>query len=95
MPLLSTILGFSAFGFGARCFQLGLQHRPIFEAPVGHVVSAVAFGGLGYGAFYAEQKQNALLAEKKSKLLEIRQREQAEWQATKEERSGSHQVHTV
>jgi hypothetical protein len=30
MSLLANILGFSAFGFGARCFQLGLQKRNIF-----------------------------------------------------------------
>ncbi|WVQ95361.1 hypothetical protein IAU59_002458 [Kwoniella sp. CBS 9459] len=84
MTLISTILGFSAFGFGARCFQLGLQHRPVFDAPVGHLYSVLAFGGLGYGAFYAEQKQSALLAEKKKALLEIRQKEQLEWDAKKQ-----------
>lgn len=31
MSLLTSILGFSAFGFGARCLQLGIQKRPIFE----------------------------------------------------------------
>lgn len=31
MSLLASILGFSAFGFGARCLQLGLQKRPIFD----------------------------------------------------------------
>jgi hypothetical protein len=31
MSLLANILGFSAFGFGARVFQLGLQKRPIFS----------------------------------------------------------------
>lgn len=39
MPLLANILGFSAFGFGARCFQLGIQKRNIFSraswAPAG------------------------------------------------------------
>jgi hypothetical protein len=31
MSLLANVLGFSAFGFGARCFQLGLQKRNMFE----------------------------------------------------------------
>lgn len=31
MTLLSTVAGFSAFGFGVRCFQLGLQKRNIFS----------------------------------------------------------------
>nr|XP_031857259.1 uncharacterized protein CI109_007344 [Kwoniella shandongensis]KAA5524331.1 hypothetical protein CI109_007344 [Kwoniella shandongensis] len=57
MALISTILGFSAFGFGARCFQLGLQHRPIFEAFHGHAYAVMAFGLLGAGAYTAEQKQ--------------------------------------
>ncbi|WWC98336.1 hypothetical protein V866_005227 [Kwoniella sp. B9012] len=83
MTLLSTILGFSAFGFGARCFQLGLQKRPIFDAPSGHLISTAAFGVLGYGAFYADKKQTALLAERKKILLERREKENLEWQATK------------
>jgi hypothetical protein len=31
MSLLANVLGFSAFGFGARCFQLGLQKRGMFD----------------------------------------------------------------
>ncbi|WWC92488.1 uncharacterized protein L201_007447 [Kwoniella dendrophila CBS 6074] len=83
MTLISTILGFSAFGFGARCFQLGLQHRPIFDAPTGHLISSGVFGLVGYGAFYADKKQTALLAEKKKVLLERREKENLEWESTK------------
>jgi hypothetical protein len=31
MSLLANVLGFSAFGFATRCFQLGLQKRFMFE----------------------------------------------------------------
>jgi hypothetical protein len=31
MSLLGNIIGFGAFGFGARCFQLGLQKRNMFD----------------------------------------------------------------
>ncbi len=37
MSLLANILGFSAFGFGARCFQLGLQKRNIFARACPHL----------------------------------------------------------
>lgn len=51
MSLLANVLGFSAFGFGARCFQLGLQKRNMFEGGwgVGRGVWDVieAKGGLG------------------------------------------------
>ncbi|WWC65038.1 uncharacterized protein I303_107652 [Kwoniella dejecticola CBS 10117] len=88
MTLISTILGFSAFGFGARCFQLGLQHRPIFDAPSGHLISTAVFGAVGYGAYHADKKQTALLAEKKKVLLERREKENLEWEATRGQAQG-------
>ncbi|KLT45918.1 hypothetical protein CC85DRAFT_239639 [Cutaneotrichosporon oleaginosum] len=57
MSLLANILGFSAFGFGARCFQLGLQKRNIFAHPEGHLLAATAFGTLGYFLYNTEQRQ--------------------------------------
>lgn len=69
MSLLTSILGFSAFGFGARCLQLGLQKRPIFEGKPrrphradppafhGHAYAAIGFGVLGAGAYHVDQKQ--------------------------------------
>ncbi|KAL7420900.1 hypothetical protein Q5752_004854 [Cryptotrichosporon argae] len=77
MSLLANIAGFSAFGFGVRCFQLGLQKRQIFEAPVGHLVSAAAFGLVGYGVYYGEQRQNEMIAERKKVLQANRERELA------------------
>lgn len=32
MSLLANVIGFSAFGFGARVFQLGLQKRGLWES---------------------------------------------------------------
>ncbi|RSH81041.1 uncharacterized protein EHS24_008475 [Apiotrichum porosum] len=58
MTLLSTVAGFSAFGFGVRCFQLGLQKRNIFSRPFGHVASVVGFGSLGYYLYHVEQRQS-------------------------------------
>ncbi|BEJ13572.1 hypothetical protein CspHIS471_0307460 [Cutaneotrichosporon sp. HIS471] len=69
MTLLSTIIGFSAFGFGARCFQLGLQRRNMFSHPEGHIAAAAIFGTLGYFMYYGEQRQNELIAHKR-KVLE-------------------------
>nr|ODO02830.1 hypothetical protein L204_01571 [Cryptococcus depauperatus CBS 7855] len=57
MTLLSSILGFSAFGLGVRCLQLGIQKRPIFEAFHGHVYSMIGFGILGAGMYHVELKQ--------------------------------------
>ncbi|KAK8850678.1 hypothetical protein IAR55_004598 [Kwoniella newhampshirensis] len=91
MALISTILGFSAFGFGARCFQLGLQHRPIFDAFHGHAYAVIAFGLLGAGAYGAEQKQTAMLQAKKKILLEHREKEKIEWEASK----GQAQAHAI
>ncbi|KAH9039686.1 hypothetical protein EDB84DRAFT_1577157 [Lactarius hengduanensis] len=50
MPLLSSILGFSLFGLGARIGQLGIQKRNLLDNPGGHVISMLAFGYLGYWA---------------------------------------------
>lgn len=30
MSLLANVVGFGAFGFGVRCFQLGLQKQNMF-----------------------------------------------------------------
>lgn len=72
MSLLSNVLGFSAFGFGARCFQLGLQKRGMFDgafsrtglfhnsrtaAPAGHLIAAGAFGLIGWGVYEVEGRQ--------------------------------------
>ncbi|WVN85349.1 uncharacterized protein L203_100494 [Cryptococcus depauperatus CBS 7841] len=83
MTLLTSILGFSAFGLGVRCLQLGIQKRPIFEAFHGHVYSMIGFGILGAGMYHVELKQTELLAQKKEVLLKNRERENREWEAQK------------
>ncbi|WOO81973.1 uncharacterized protein LOC62_04G005479 [Vanrija pseudolonga] len=77
MAEVPTVLGFAAFGFAARCFQLGIQKRPIFAGPQAHVAISTIFGGLGYYVYHLEQRQNVLLAEKKKELKEKRERESA------------------
>ncbi|GMK56322.1 hypothetical protein CspeluHIS016_0301620 [Cutaneotrichosporon spelunceum] len=69
MSLLANIIGFSAFGFGARCFQLGIQKRNIFSHPEGHIAAAAIFGTFGYFLYYTEQRQNEQIAHKR-KVLE-------------------------
>ena len=44
MSLLSSVLGFGAFGFGARCFQLGLQKRNMFDGMFGENNSNTCHG---------------------------------------------------
>ncbi|RXK41073.1 hypothetical protein M231_01704 [Tremella mesenterica] len=83
MSLLSSVAGFAAFGFGARCFQLGLQKRYMFEAPMGHLYATAAFGLVGWGAFELEKRQRELLAERKADLKVIRDREMLEYQSRK------------
>ncbi|AFR97997.1 hypothetical protein C343_01920 [Cryptococcus neoformans C23] len=85
MSLLASILGFSAFGFGARCLQLGLQKRPIFDAFHGHAYAVIGFGMLGAGAYHVDQKQAELLTKKKKAMLEQREIESREWAAHKGE----------
>ncbi|WVQ70817.1 hypothetical protein IAR50_000339 [Cryptococcus sp. DSM 104548] len=84
MSLVSTILGFSAFGFGARCLQLGIQKRPLFAGFHGHAYATIAFGILGAGAYEADKRQRELLEKKKAVLLEHREAENREWEAQKQ-----------
>ncbi|GAA5991159.1 hypothetical protein JCM10908_006565 [Rhodotorula pacifica] len=77
MALLSYITGFATLGFGVRCYQLALMKRNIFSNPGGHVLSTAAFAGVGYFAYYAEQNQAKMLAEKKEQLLRMRERDDA------------------
>ncbi|KAI9633409.1 uncharacterized protein MKK02DRAFT_39030 [Dioszegia hungarica] len=85
MSLLANVLGFSAFGFGVRCFQLGLQKEGMFTRPLGHIGAAAAFGGIGYAVYHMEQRQNHLLADRKKELQTNRDRENAEYAARKAE----------
>ncbi|BGP41472.1 hypothetical protein JCM10450v2_005521 [Rhodotorula kratochvilovae] len=76
MPLLSYIAGFSALGFGVRCYQLAIMKRNIFENLGGHALSTAAFAGIGYYAYNAEQYQRGLIADKQEQLLRMRERDE-------------------
>ncbi|GAA5864727.1 hypothetical protein JCM8547_008287 [Rhodosporidiobolus lusitaniae] len=76
MPLFSYIAGFSALGFGVRCYQLAIMKRNIFENLGGHALSTLAFGGVGYYAYQAELRQRELLADKKEQLLRMREKDE-------------------
>ncbi|KAH9002992.1 hypothetical protein EDB86DRAFT_3073477 [Lactarius hatsudake] len=72
MPLLSSILGFSLFGLGARIGQLGIQKRNLLDNPGGHVISMLAFGYLGYWAHQWDERASVLIAEKRAEIAERR-----------------------
>ncbi|TNY20977.1 hypothetical protein DMC30DRAFT_416462 [Rhodotorula diobovata] len=75
-PLLSYIAGFSALGFGVRCYQLAILRRNIFDNLGGHALSTAAFAGIGYYAYHAEQYQQQLIADKKEQLLRMREKDE-------------------
>ncbi|EIM91095.1 uncharacterized protein STEHIDRAFT_144522 [Stereum hirsutum FP-91666 SS1] len=75
MALISTMLGFSAFGVATRCWALGIQHRPIYDWPLGHVLVGLTFGGLGYGAHQWDIRASEILAEKRAEIAARRQRQ--------------------
>ncbi|KAH9964356.1 hypothetical protein BGW80DRAFT_1117180, partial [Lactifluus volemus] len=72
MALLSSILGFSLFGLGARVGQLGIQKRNLLENPGGHLISMLAFGYLGYWAHQWDERAGVLIAEKRAEITERR-----------------------
>ncbi|KAF9648716.1 hypothetical protein BDM02DRAFT_3115049 [Thelephora ganbajun] len=70
--MLSTILGFSAFGFAARVGQLAIQQRPLFSNPAGHALAAVSFGTLGYFEYLWELRADELIALKREQIAQKR-----------------------
>jgi len=65
-------MGWSAFGFAARCYQLAIMKRNLFENLGGHALSVGAFAGLGYAYYGAESRVNEMLEERKAALRELR-----------------------
>ncbi|KAI5450935.1 hypothetical protein NCC49_002674 [Naganishia albida] len=90
MSLLANVLGFSAFGFATRCFQLGLQKRFMFAAPQTHVLTAAGFGALGWGVYELEQRQKPLIEARKQVLLANREKENAEYAQRKAHEGEEH-----
>jgi len=70
--MLSTILGFSAFGFAARVGQLAIQKRPLFSNPAGHALAAGLFGVAGYYEYLWEQRADELIALKHEQIAQNR-----------------------
>lgn len=73
MPLLGTVVGWTSFGLAARCWQLAIMKRNIFDNLGGHTLSMGAFGTLGYVYYHADQRVLDLLEQKKEALRQIRQ----------------------
>jgi len=71
--MLSTVLGFSAFGFAARVGQLAIQKRPLFSNPTGHVLAVGFFGTLGYFEDMWEKRADELIALKREQIAQNRQ----------------------
>jgi len=74
--MLSSILGFSAFGLAARVGQLGIQKRNLFDNPGGHAIAMAVFGYAGYWAYKWDVRAGELLAQKRAEIAEARQRRQ-------------------
>ncbi|KAI9456007.1 hypothetical protein F5148DRAFT_384383 [Russula earlei] len=70
--MLSSIIGFSLFGLGARIGQLGIQKRNLLDNPGGHLISMLAFGYLGYWAHRWDERASVLIAEKRAEIAERR-----------------------
>jgi len=79
--MLSTILGFSAFGLASRFGQLGIQKRNLFSNPGGHAIAMIVFGYAGYWEYKWELRADELIALKRAEIAERRQREVASVQA--------------
>ncbi|PCH42202.1 hypothetical protein WOLCODRAFT_31859, partial [Wolfiporia cocos MD-104 SS10] len=72
MAMLSTILGFSAFGLAARVGQLGIMKRNIYDNLGGHALSMLVFGYVGYWAHRWDERAEVLIAEKRAQIAERR-----------------------
>ncbi|VDB94296.1 unnamed protein product [Peniophora sp. CBMAI 1063] len=75
MGLLSTVLGFSAWGLASRFGQLGIQRRPLLDKPLGHAIAAGAFGFVGYWAYQWDVKSGEMLQGMRAEIKERRQKQ--------------------
>ncbi|KAI5289877.1 hypothetical protein KEM52_000638 [Ascosphaera acerosa] len=84
--MVNSVLFWGGFGVLARMWQLGIQKRPIVEVPKLWVYGL--FGGLGGTVGYwlqgVEDRQLAMLAERKAVLLAKRARQAAREQEGEE-----------
>ncbi|KIY69082.1 hypothetical protein CYLTODRAFT_421008 [Cylindrobasidium torrendii FP15055 ss-10] len=70
--LVANVLGYGAFGFAARCLQLGIMKRPLFSGPSGHVISTGVWAAFGYYAYHLEIKMEDVIWEKRKEIAERR-----------------------
>ncbi|KAF8554637.1 hypothetical protein OG21DRAFT_1412225 [Imleria badia] len=68
MALLSTVLGFSAFGLASRFGQLAIQKRNLMDNLAGHAIAMAAFGYAGYWVHNYEVRTNELIAWKREEI---------------------------
>ncbi|KAN0092948.1 hypothetical protein V8E55_003732 [Tylopilus felleus] len=68
MALLSTVLGFSAFGLASRFGQLAIQKRNLMDNLAGHAIAMVVFGYGGYWVHHYEVRTNELIAWKRAEM---------------------------
>jgi len=67
MPLVSTVLGWQAFGLAARALQLGINGQSIRSAPQWYLVSLPFWGAFGYGWFEYRKSVMAAMEELREK----------------------------
>ncbi|RKP23437.1 hypothetical protein SYNPS1DRAFT_18620 [Syncephalis pseudoplumigaleata] len=75
--VFSYTAGYAAIGVMARILQLGIQRRPLTTDPLWCLVSGAAFGTVGYWLAGVDERNTALLQERKRLLLENRARAEA------------------
>ncbi|KAG9250899.1 uncharacterized protein F5Z01DRAFT_677394 [Emericellopsis atlantica] len=72
--MVSRIAFWSLFGVGVRFWQMGIEMRPFFQRSNLWVYPIYAAGGASFGYWLqgVDDKQTALLTERKNRLLEKR-----------------------
>ncbi|VEU22577.1 DEKNAAC103669 [Brettanomyces naardenensis] len=72
------LLGWAAFGIGARALQMGIRQAPLSYYPLGYVYSAGFWVGFGYLFDSWVEKNNTLLELRMQKLRRTRENAQLE-----------------
>ncbi|KAJ9062373.1 hypothetical protein DSO57_1029194 [Entomophthora muscae] len=78
MPTIGYIVGGAFFGLGVRVYSLALQIRPIFSAPYVHAGYAGIGMGLAYWMQTVNERNDALLNDRRKRLTERREKRQQE-----------------
>ncbi|KAI1327996.1 NADH2 dehydrogenase subunit 14K [Xylariaceae sp. FL0255] len=85
--MVSRILFWSGFGVAVRAWQLGLEMRPLLNRSSlwAYPVFAGVGASFGYWLQGVDERQNAMLSERKDAILEKRARKAARDAAVKAE----------